>query len=162
MNTNEPIDQAVRTLRIVVAAMMMGVLGLSVVAIFIGRQAEPDPKMANVLLVVLAVIAVWELIAYVVIRASMLNRLRRRFAENPPAADPTAELIGNFNSLTIIGCAMPEGLGLFGSMIMLITGAWPALAAPVLALILLAWQLPSRDKIERFVSGVTGQQWSEM
>lgn len=162
MNTNGPIDDTLRMLRTVVAAMMMGVLGLSVIAIFIGQQADPNPKLANILLVLLAVMAAWELIAYGVIRASLLKRLRRRFAENPPAADPTAELIGNFNSLTIIACALAEGLGLFGGVIMLITGAWASLAAPALALILLAFQLPSQDKLARFVSGVTEQQWSPM
>jgi hypothetical protein len=162
MNANEQIDEALRILRIIVAAMMMGVLALGVVAIFIGQQAKPDAKLANILLVLLAVMAVWELIAYAVVRVSMLNRVRRRFAENPPGADPTPELIGTFQSLTTIGSALAEGLGLFGAVIMLITGAWAALAAPAVALIVLALQLPSRDKLARFVSGVTGQQWSEM
>jgi F0F1-type ATP synthase membrane subunit c/vacuolar-type H+-ATPase subunit K len=160
MNAHEPIDQALRILRIIVAAMMMGVFGLSVVAVLVGRQADPNPKLANIMLVLLAVMAVWELIAYAVVRASVLNRLRRRFAGNPPAEDPATELIGSFNSLTIIACALAEGLGLFGAVIMLITGAWAALAAPALALIVLTLQLPSEDKIARFVSGVTGQQWS--
>jgi hypothetical protein len=162
MNANELIDQALRILRTIVVAMMMGVLGLSVIAVFIGQQAEPDPKFANILLVLLAVMAVWELIAYAVIRASILNRLRRRFSEAPPAEDSLGELIGKFNSLTIIASAMAEGLGLFGGVIVLITGAWTALAAPAIALIVLVLQLPSRDKLARFVSGVTGQQWSEI
>ena len=63
-----------------------------------------------------------------------------------------------FVQVSIIGLALAEGWGLFGSTAAMITGRQEFLAAPAIAAALLALQWPTQEKMERFVRQVTGEE----
>ncbi|MCP4592873.1 MAG: hypothetical protein GY842_19225, partial [bacterium] len=60
---------------------------------------------------------------------------------------------------TIIGAAMAEGFGIFGITVYALTDNAPVLIAPGVALLALALQFPTRAKLAKLVSSVSGQAW---
>ena len=156
MHTNEDIDKALTTLRIILGAILAGMLAFGVVAVVIGRQAD-DTTLATPLLVVLVVLSLGAVPTFVIARAVLRNRVRHSYEQRPPTEDQIGKLVPILMTLTIIGAAMAEGIGLFGLVIYLITGTAWALVAPVVAALAILLQFPSRDKLNRFVADVTGQ-----
>ncbi|MFQ5807112.1 MAG: hypothetical protein ACE5I3_11750, partial [Phycisphaerae bacterium] len=100
-----------------------------------------------------------EIPAYALLRTAIMGNLRRTWDGRASDEVPKEELAKGFNLLTIIGGALAEGLSLFGLVILLVSGNWLAVAAPVIGLLLLAAQLPTRDRFNRFAGNVTGQHW---
>ena len=152
-------DAVLRVLRIIIAAMMMGIIAFGVVvAILVGADiVEEDAQLAKILLIALAAVGAAELPAYFGVRAAMLGNLRRAGGEGKPEDASSVSLAGGFNTLTLIGAALAEGFSLFGLVVVLVSGQWLALAAPLVGLILLARQFPTRDKFNQFVASVTRQ-----
>ena len=54
-------------------------------------------------------------------------------------------------ALTIVGAALAEGIGLFGGIVYFLTGSPVALAAPVVAVLLIIAQLPTRTRTENIL-----------
>ncbi|UCG15081.1 MAG: hypothetical protein JSV19_07260 [Phycisphaerales bacterium] len=156
MHTNEDIERALTTLRVIIGAMLAGMIAFGAVAVVLGRQAD-DTTLATPLLVVLIVLSLGAVPTFVITRAVLRNRVRHSYELRPPTEDQTGKLVPILMTLTIIGAAMAEGVGLFGLVIYVITGTVWALIAPVVAILALVLQLPSRDKLNRFVADVTGQ-----
>lgn len=153
---------SLQNLRLIIPAMAMGMILFAAIVIFLitsGRM-DTDPEPANLLLLVLAALAVAELAAYVVIRKVITGNLRRRWLGHAVEDVPPEELLKWFQTLTLVGAAMAEGLSLFGLVILLVTGNWPAIVAPAIGLLLIALHFPTRDKLNRFAGSVTGQHWS--
>lgn len=142
-------QQNIKVGRIIVIAMMGGLIAFGVVVAVLTRMnviASGDID-ANLMLGVLGVLALSEIVAYTILRKTMLtqakSKLQGRSAADPPL-DETAQIL---NVLTIIGAAMCEGIGLFGLVIVLITGNYAAAAFPLVALVLLALQIPSEHRL---------------
>ncbi len=152
-------DAVLRMLRIVIAAMMMGIIAFGVVvAILVGADiVERHAEIGNVLLTALAAVGATELPAYFVVRMAILGNLRPACRDGRPEDTSSVSLTGGFNTLTLIGAAMAEAFSLFGLVVVLVSGPWLALAAPIVGLILPTRQFPTRDKSNQFVAGVTGQ-----
>lgn len=160
MNGQTDTDKALASAKLIVGSLAMGLLTFMAVLFFvIGPQTPADPKLPNILLIVLVVLGLSEFPAYFVLRSGLLSRLRRAFAQEPPRGDPTARVWPSFFTLTLIGCGLAEGWGLFGAIAYMLSGNQWALLAPLLAVLLLALQFPTRDKLSTFVSSVTGRLW---
>jgi hypothetical protein len=155
------VDQVVRTLRIVMVAMLAGVVGFGAIAVIlvVGGNIATQPQNANMLLAVLACFAVTGIVAYVVVRTALTGNVRRSCEGLAVDQVPAATLLKGFQMITLIGGALAEGVSFFGIVILLVTGAWLALAAPAVGVVLIALQAPSRDKFKRFAGSVTGQHW---
>lgn len=153
--------RAFRTIRLVVAAMATGVLAFGAMVVFMitGGVITTNPALANILLLTLAGLAFVEVVAYTMVRAICLDRARR--AWNGAVADESSVdgVLSCFSTLTLIGAAMAEGFGLFGIVIFLLAGAWVAIAASALALLVIAIQFPSRARFTSFARNVTGRHW---
>jgi len=159
---SDEMPASLQNLRLIIPAMAMGVIVFAAIVVFLitsgGMNTDPEP--ANLLLLVLAALAVMELAAYVVIRKVMMGNLRRRWVGRPVEDVPPEELARGFQTLTLVGAALAEGFSLFGLVILLVTGNWLAIAASAIGLLLIALHFPTRDKLSRFAGNVTGQHWS--
>ena len=135
-------------------ALVLGIATFSGVVVFLRLRSERelDPAVGQLLLVTLGVLAVAELPVYFLLRKQFLARAQAMKAEGlelllqdltPPA----------LFSLTIIGAAMAEGLGLLGVLAVLLGAPLYALAAPVLAVLLILAQFPTRERLEHAVRG---------
>jgi len=158
---NDHMPPNLQNLRLIIPAMAMGVIIFAAIVIFLitGGSMSTDPEPANLLLLVLAAFAVTELAAYVVVRKVVAGNLRRRWLGRAVEDVPSEELVKWFQTLTLVGAALAEGLSLFGLVILLITGNWLAIAAPAIGLLLIARNFPTRDKFNRFAGSITGQHW---
>lgn len=158
---NSEVDQAVRMLRIVVTAMVLGVIGFGAVVVWLvaGGTVRANPEIADVLLLVLVGLAVAEVPAYLAVRTAMIGNLRRSRGDQAPEEVPIEALAKVYSTVTLIGSALAEALSLFGLVILLVSGTWWALAAPLAGVALIAMQLPSQYKFGCFVSNTTGRHW---
>ncbi len=148
------VDRIAKTGQILVFAMLAGIVAFGGVVMAIGPTGGEEPPDATVLLIALAAVAVTEIPAFVVIRMGIVGNLKKRHGSRA-AGDPIPDEIVNAHMvLTLIGGAMAEGVGLFGLVIVLLTGNWLAMIAPALAIVILAAFIPSRAKIERFAAGL--------
>ena len=156
-NTN--VNQALGVLRVLLAAMGGGMVVFAGIAMLVVKSGSTDsrPALAPILLPILGLIAILELPVYATMRRGIVSKARQAWDREPSSNDPAIELLPSYNTLTIIGGALAEGFGLFGAVVFLLTGSWPALAAPAIALVALAAVFPSRDRLNRFVTAVTGQ-----
>lgn len=147
-----------RPVKVIIIAMAGSVLVLSVIALGLIQSgtAGPDRTLASFLLAALALLAVGELPAYLVIRQSIIARLRAKGGSS--ANDACVYFVGPFTTLTIVGGAMTEGWGLCGAVVYLITGHPVALIGPALAaLVLLAVLFPTEQRLRSFITNVTGR-----
>jgi len=159
MTTGTNVNQALTVLRLLVAAMGGGMTIFAGIAVLLVKSGTMEGKreLAPVLLAILGLVAVTQIPVYTVIRRGIVSKARQTWDRDPSMDDPALELLPSYNMLTIIGGALAEGLGLFGTVVFLLTGSWPALAAPAIALLALAAVFPSPDRLNRFVTAVTGQ-----
>ena len=158
---NHDMPPNLQNLRLIIPAMAMGVIIFAAIVIFLiaGGRVNTDREPANLLLLVLAALAVMELAAYVVVRKVIAGNLRRQWLGHAVEDVPPEELAKWFQTLTLVGAALAEGLSLFGLVILLITGNWLAIVAPAIGLLLIARHFPTRDKFNRFAGSITGQHW---
>jgi hypothetical protein len=159
MRRDTNVNQALRVLRLLLAAMGGGMVVFAGIAVLVVKSGSMDsrPALAPILLPILGLVAILELPVYATMRRGIVSKARQAWDRTPSSDDPAVELLPSYNMLTIIGGALAEGFGLFGTVVFLLTGSWPALAAPAIALVALAAVFPSQDRLNRFVTAVTGQ-----
>lgn len=155
-------EQAIRTLRVVVAGMAAAVAGVAAVMVALDR---PPVMPAHVMLIVLLALAASAVPAYVFVRRALIAQAaakrraaaRGRGPESAVGGDPLDEFAGVYLHVTLIGAALVEGVGVFGAIAYLVTGSWSALAAVGFALAGLAAQYPTRDKLQSLAQRVVQQ-----
>lgn len=152
---DQDLDKQINALRLIIGAMAAGLIVFGTVTLAIGERMS-DPGLAKLLLPVLAVLGTSEFIAYGVLRMATLNALRKDILSLAPA-EVEIRALGTFCTLTLIRSAMAESFGLFGIVIVMVTGIKLVFAAPLLSLILLALGFPSRQKISDFIDTLTGR-----
>ncbi len=147
--------------RIVNSSMAGGIVMFAIVTVVFVHTGvvKTNSESAPSLLLALGAVALFGIIAYPLLRRSMLGKLRARFEERSTSEIDPAELAPTFHTLTLIGAAMAEGFGLFGTVVLLITGQWAALAAPIIALIALAFLYPTERRLARFTTTITNPPW---
>ena len=156
----DQLAERLRPLRIVIVALAAGLLVLAVVgAVAVLSEAVPiDESLGPILLMVLGLVAFGEAVGYIMIRQGLVRKTRTRLESCATEIEQTAALANGFASLTIIGGAMLEGLGLFGAVIVLLAGQLVVLLAPALAILfLLTLAFPTEKKAREFIGAVTGQ-----
>lgn len=151
---DEQATKRLRGLRIIIAAMLGGMLAFGGVAVAIVRAGSipQNEGLGSTLLLILGLLPLGEMPAYVVLRQATIARLRRSCAESSSDVERTTSLLNGFATLTIIAGAMVEGLALFGIVIYMVSGKTLALLAPGVAIILLATIFPSVEKARQFES----------
>ncbi|UCE59227.1 MAG: hypothetical protein JSU63_17505 [Phycisphaerales bacterium] len=140
--------------------MALVMLGFAIVSVALVESGfhTTDDKSGSIMLVLLGVLVVLETLAYFLIRRSMIGELRQTLQEDTGEMDRTAKLAGGFNSLTLLGAPMPEGVGLYSVLVYLMSGSVVGLAAAGVALLLVLMHWPTENKARSFVESVTGQR----
>jgi len=137
--------------------MAAGVIGLMVVAfVLVANKPLPkDEKLATILLAVMGFMALSDLPAYVLVRTTLRTKLRDTVRQDTQP-DPLMSVLRAYSTMTIIGAAMAEGLGLFGAVICLVTGHMLAVAGPIVTLAVLFALFPSVQKVRNLAIDVLG------
>jgi len=157
---SEPMTPAeMRTLGIVVGALIFGLASFLIVAILVDptsgtREAGTADPLATRLLLALVAVGVAEIPLYLVLRGQILAQIRRQLGADGVAALAPAEASASgpsvpraLSGLVILGAALAEGFGLFGTVVYFVTRAGPALAAPVIAIPLLVFLYPTEARL---------------
>jgi hypothetical protein len=140
-----------RTLRIIVGALLAGAATFAGIAIFLRAQGHmpPPPGVPIVSYVALGFGAI-DLIARAVVPSAVVAGMRKGWAIAPEV--PLGNWLGLYVTRTIIGAALLEGATFMFLISYLLEGAPWALAAGVVFWGLLALlQFPTRDGVERWV-----------
>ena len=145
--------QPIRSARVIVVGMAVGVLALTGVAVFIKQTSPPgDSSLGRTLALAALGLGAGLAGTYVVLRRSAIARLGATRAEALAALE-RGELPPELLGLTIVGAALAEGFGLFGAVALLLGAPWFALAEPILALALILAQIPGRERALALVRG---------
>jgi hypothetical protein len=155
------LDRRLQPLRLVVAAMAVGIVTLAVVASVLaaGGSVSLKPELAGPLGLALGVFVVVAAVAYTLVRNRMIAGLRQIYEEQSTPDDTATELAPRYAAITIIGAALAEGPSLLGGIVVMLTGQWTALVVPGVGLVVLALLLPTRDRFASFVTQATGRSW---
>jgi F0F1-type ATP synthase membrane subunit c/vacuolar-type H+-ATPase subunit K len=142
-------SQPLGSLRMIVVALASGVLLFTVVAVFLrrGGTMPDDAELGGMLALIAAGIGVLQLPVYLALRARFRASARERKAESL-ALVKEGRVPPPLMSLTIIGAALAEGVGLFGVVALLLGAPWYALVLPALSIVLILAQMPSRERLE--------------
>jgi hypothetical protein len=150
------LDGKITPMQLVVVAMIGGMLAFAVMTLFVSPRMEHDPALARPLLAALGGMGVMELVAYLVLRQVTLAGLRGRADAGQPQAELDGRILGAWQTLTLIRSAMLEAIGLFGIVIVLLTGRWAWFAVPAAAIAFLVAGFPSRGQLESLSTRITG------
>lgn len=140
--------------QVLVAALIVGMVvatGTFVALKMTGSlKASPSPVPVETFMMALGALAIVDTIALLVVPGMMIKKGAERYRAAATDADRETVLLTTLQTVTIIKCAMVEGVGLFGAVIFLVTGAWPALIAPALATLVLLAFFPTAGKAQAF------------
>ena len=144
-----------RNARLIVLALVLGIVIFAGLVVFLRLSSDTalNPEVGKLLLVVIGGLAVSNSVVYFLLRKSFVARAQEAKAEALELLKQDA-MPPQLFSLTIIGAALAEGVGLLGVVAVLLGAPWFALAAPAVAVVLMVAQLPTREKLERVVRGV--------
>jgi hypothetical protein len=144
-----PPQVTLRSIQMIVGALALGLAAFTAVAAAVVASRgplSPDPHLANMLLIVLFPLWFASVIGGVVLGRATSSRLARG-----PAEGRTPEsLLAQFSSITIIRSALAEGPGLFGAIVLLLSGWYAAALAPFLSLVVMALSFPTRERLDAF------------
>ena len=162
MNTAKP---SLNVLRIIIIAMMTGMLAFNVVAFVIGPVQDAGSiatetfDLRLVLLMVVLGLGILSMSAYVLIPVLLKGKVRRQFENEQPKENPTEQLIGLVVTIGIFRGALCEGLGLFAGVGLLLTGDKLFLIATGFSMMGLLFTMPTAGRLSSFVSCVTNGRW---
>ncbi len=151
------LDRQLRVTKVLVGALMFGLVSLTGVFSFLMHSSGKSTQglSAAPMLGVLGMVWLSSAGMSFFIPAMIANGLKRQFTGAPPD-EAMRELMPRYRVIAILRGALLEGPGLFGAVAAFLTGAWGAFTAPALSLLLLLVTFPSVKGFLRFVDAVTG------
>lgn len=155
------LDQQLKTLGILVLAMMMGMLVFAGVSFFLHNSGRLEAKAdMQVLLIPFFGLLAAEAVAMVVLRNVLTGIAKKLHAKAETEERREHVIRGSFATMTILFPAMIEGLALFGIVIHLLTGLhWMLAVAPVAAVAMLAF-FPTRGRYASFARRFGADDWT--
>lgn len=142
-------DAVMNRTRLIVVALMSPMIAFTAIA-FVMRQDGGGSD--STLLFMLAAVAALALPAYLIVRRQICASLRRS-----ASPDDATVLLGAFQTLTIIGAALAEGVGMLAAVVLLITGNVLAVAGSAVALVGLLASIPTAAAVDAFLIAATGR-----
>ena len=140
-----------RALQIVVVAILGGLVAFTAVALALDlRGDEGDPRLGRTFLFLVAGIGLASLPAYLALRGAVLRRVRGD-AEEALAQLRAGLVPARLSTLTIVGAALTEGVGLLAVVGYFVTGHLPVVVASGVCAVLLLFQIPGRGRLEALV-----------
>jgi hypothetical protein len=151
MYDNAP-PAGVKPLRIIVLALMMGVLLASGTFAFV-RSSGGAPSPANpsltpeTCLMILGATALGATMGVLVVPGVIIKQGGHRYRGAATPEEREHVLVQVLGTATVLRCALVEGVGLLGAVFFLLTGEWALLAAPALAALVLLSFFPTDGKV---------------
>lgn len=158
-------QQTVRVAQILVFALLVGVIGLAVVAHLIGPLNSPPPAPVGAaaappgpfggldpLIMVMAMLMIGQIPVLGFLGFGLARQaagMASRLADEPEARDRA--LAGLWLNGTILRAALAEGVGLFGGVILLLTGDRLAFIGIGFAVLVLIALIPTRGRLESWI-----------
>jgi len=147
---------ALLKLRLVVGAMIVTLIGFALATSFIlQRQGPAMSRIGQPLVGILGMLIFVETTAWILIRRSFVERLRR-LAKARSEPTPEGQLITPFVTLRTIAAALTEAPAIFGVIVYLMTGQAALLAVPAVAVFVLLRVQADETDFRRFVAEVNG------
>lgn len=144
----DAVDVTVQRLRIVLGGLMAGLIAFAAVSLTIGPLSkDPDPTLRTMYFGVLGLLCLSASVAYRVVRQQTVKRLLAGSGELRGLADPSEQVLPEYQQLFMIRAGLTEGPGFFALIVHLLTGSPAALVVAAGALALLASQMPSRERV---------------
>jgi hypothetical protein len=152
MSDEPTTDKAMFSLRIVAAAMLVGVVALWVVVLVISRSVPDHPELTGLLSTALLIFAVIATLLPILLYRPMVDKTRQEIADAPAQADPAGIAMQHLQVHTLISLALAEGLGLLAAVVYLLTRYQSAMLMAALGIILIVRQFPTRGQLERLLA----------
>lgn len=165
----EKVGQRVVTVQIIVVALFVGSISFLAVAAALVHLAivEPNKEIAWTMNLVLILF----LVGTFIVRVIALRRLdvqgRRRIAAGQWSLPGKAgegdmavfieqtgdagRLFVSYQTQTVIAAGLPNGVALFGIIVYLLTQSMVGLAVALLMILVVAWHLPIRSRVVRWI-----------
>jgi hypothetical protein len=146
------IDGAIRSLRIIVAAMLASLLGMAALAAALRSELAPsfNSDVQNGLLGLAGLLALASASAYFVLQRGIRADLERQARTIRASAEPLLGVLTPYRRLVVLRTALIEGPALLGLLTYLIGGSEAGLVIAGGSAILLMTTMPSRDALQRF------------
>jgi hypothetical protein len=142
----------VRTMQIIVGALILGVANFAAIVVFMSRPGQAPPANDRLLTYLSAGCAVVSVLASFIVPRLMAGPVRKSMAsaEKPDNASvrPLAQV---FQTLLIVRCAILEGAAFFCLVAFMLEHDMIALAAAGLVTLLLAAQFPTASRLEAWI-----------
>lgn len=154
------LNPAIRTMQIIVGALVLGVVNFMAVVVFVIRPQAQEAGGELPLLTYLAVgFAVLGVLASIVVPAILAGSLRKSMSvpQGPSGPVGTKEsipigpLLQMYQTLLIIRCALLEGAAFFCLVAHMIERQTITLAAAGVLLLVLLSQFPTRSRVESWI-----------
>lgn len=153
------IEDAVRTLRLILGALIAGLV-LFVGIAWVTDVTENAARGLEVLPYVTPVLAVADLVGYLVLRRVMLDRLRSRLKQQGASDESPLELMPReLFTLTMVGAALAESVGLFGTVVFLVTRLDWVLVAPAVAVGVILLLMPSAERFRDQLTSLSRESY---
>ncbi len=149
------VEQAVRSAQVVVGALVAGLIMFGVVVEAVLRAGAAQPGLGDVLLPVLGVLYLGAGGASVALPRIMLSRAMVQVGGLGPDEAARALAPAYLTSCILRG-ALLEGPGLFGLVIVMLTGNPLAYVAPALSVLMLVGTFPGRGRFDDLVERARG------
>lgn len=147
--------QAVSTLRQLTIGMIVGLLAFGGFVLWnaSGNPPAPGPGV-EVFWLVIGVLAVSEFAGYMILRMTMIGSAQRQFQAQAAGGDSSQP--GLYFTLTLIGVALAEGMGLFAAVLVLTTGDTRFLLITAASLAAIIAIFPTENRCRALSQRVTG------
>ncbi len=161
VDVESELNKRVLQLRIIICALLSGIVALATVAIFVRMQGQFKNAMpSDVLLYVGLGFTACTGLAYVFVPESIVRATRRRIAHQPVsqagnqsgAAQEWTRLCDLYVTQTIVSAALLEGTAFLWLIYFLMTGEWYMLTIGLAAALFIALKFPSTDGLSRWLS----------
>ncbi len=148
-------SQTIQGVQTVLLALILGLCTFVAVALFVDpMQGDRDPELGTILLAVTGVLLTSNLPLAFFFRARGLRSAVQRREEVLQELG-RGEMPPELARTTILAGALVEGAGLFGSVTFFLSRQGVALVAPVLAVLVLLFLLPTRERLAEGVRGAS-------
>lgn len=145
-------------LKLIWFALMMSTLTFTAVAAgLVISGSAPAPANTLLFAVLVPAMGVMILPAALLFGSLFAVAARQQWPKNREHGRAGDWLMNQFATLTIVRIAMIEGFGMLGAVALLLTSNWAFIAAPLLAVLIIALLMPSEAKIRVFIARVTGE-----
>lgn len=148
---------SISQLRLIPVFMILGMAGFAGFAVWYTTTYPPAPSAsATIFWVFLGGLALAELVAYFVVRTTLISRLQRQHHTDVESDMTRTGLHASYLALTLIGTALAEGLGLFAAIVLFLFGDLRLIVIVAASIGAILAMLPSENRFRAFAYRITG------